>query len=149
MVFSGRARHPCPGRDIELVDVGGWMSNCDEVIDTKTDFLVLTEHRLIPARVRAEGKRLRSRNVASLWTPACQESSHVDHAGVGLVSLRGASLTPAAPCTGDFKSFGRLGRALRCLIPVGEGGVMHLVVVYGFQGAGGDSDKLTLTDGDV
>ena len=67
----GRAGHPGPALDIELVNVGAWLANCDEVLETKADFLILTEHRLVPARARAESKRLRWQNLASLWTPAC------------------------------------------------------------------------------
>ena len=38
-----------------------------------------------------------------------------------------------------------VGRALRTTIPTGKGGVVHLFVVYGYQGAEDDSDQLLLT----
>ena len=62
-------------------------------MDAGLDFLAVTEHRLIPARVRSEWARLRAKGVASVWAPASQDASHVSNAGVGVVSLRGAPLT--------------------------------------------------------
>ena len=38
------------------------------------------------------------------------------------------------------------GRALRCLLPVSSGRLLHLVVLYGYQGADGDVERLSLTD---
>ena len=62
-------------------------------LDAGLDILAITEHRLIPARVRSEWARLRSNGVASIWAPASQDSSHVGNAGVGVVSLKGAPLS--------------------------------------------------------
>ena len=90
MLHIGTASNPGPGLVIELIKVGGWLANCDEALETKADFIMVTEHRLVPARTRSESKRLRSAGIYSLWTPACQDTSHVGHAGVGLVSLKGA-----------------------------------------------------------
>ena len=59
-------------------------------LDTDVDFLAVVEHRLIPARVRSEWSGLRRKDLASIWSPASQVSSHVGNAGVGVVSLRGA-----------------------------------------------------------
>ena len=53
-------------------------------------FLAVVEHSLIPARVRRERSRLKGKGLASIWAPACQDSSHVGIAGVGVVSMRGA-----------------------------------------------------------
>ena len=39
-----------------------------------------------------------------------------------------------------------MGRVLRTTHPNGEGGVVHLFVVYGYQGAEEDADQLQLTD---
>ena len=39
-----------------------------------------------------------------------------------------------------------MGRVLRTTLPTGKGGVVHLFVVYGFQGAEVDADQLLLTD---
>ena len=39
-----------------------------------------------------------------------------------------------------------MGRVLRTTLPTGKGGVVHLFVVYGYQGAEEDADKLRLTD---
>ena len=38
------------------------------------------------------------------------------------------------------------GRALRCLLLVASGRFLHLVVLYGYQGADGDAEQLSLTD---
>ena len=45
-----------------------------------------------------------------------------------------------------FLKFVQLGRVLRCHLPVAGGRVVHLVVVYGFQGASTDPEKLRLTE---
>ena len=38
------------------------------------------------------------------------------------------------------------GRAVRCMLPLGCGRFLHLVVLYGYQGAGREAEKLALTD---
>ena len=38
------------------------------------------------------------------------------------------------------------GRVLSTTLPTGRGGVVHLFVVYGYQGAEEDAEKLRLTD---
>ena len=38
------------------------------------------------------------------------------------------------------------GREVRCLLPLGAGRFMHLVVLYGDQGADADPEQLALTD---
>ena len=48
--------------------------------------------------------------------------------------------------TAEFREFFRLGRAMRVLLPTGDGGVVHLFVVCGFEGSEEDSEKLSLTD---
>ena len=48
--------------------------------------------------------------------------------------------------TAEFKEFFWLGRAMRVTISIGEGGVVHLSVVYGYQGSEEESQKLLLTD---
>ena len=72
----------------------------------------VTEHRLIPARVRSEWARLRSKGVASVWAPASQDSSHVGNAGVGVVSLRGAPLSLPTSATVQLKRFFDCGRVV-------------------------------------
>ena len=97
-LWIGRARHPGPNSTpphlgIEVLNVGGWLTHGDLALDARVDFLAVVEHRLIPARVRNEWSRLRSKDLSSIWAPASQVSSHVGNAGVGVVSLRGASLS--------------------------------------------------------
>ena len=48
--------------------------------------------------------------------------------------------------TPQFQEVFRLGRVLRTTLPTAQGGVVHLFVVYGYQGAEEDADKLQLTD---
>ena len=57
-------------------------------MEARVDFLAVAEHRLIPARVRSEWSRLKRKGLASIWAPACQDSSHVGNAGVGVISMR-------------------------------------------------------------
>ena len=77
---------------------------------------------------------------------ASQDSSHVGSAGVGVISLRGASLSLPTFATAQFKRFFDCGRVVRCLVSLGFGRFMHLVVLYGFQSADSDAEQLSLTE---
>ena len=46
----------------------------------------------------------------------------------------------------SFKEFSRIGRAMRVILPLGNGGVVHLFVIYGYQGAESDPEKLQLSE---
>ena len=87
------------------------------------------------------GHQLRKAGLRWVWAPACQ-----DHAGVGVVSLHCAPSSDPSLITPEFKEFFRLCGAVRATIPAGIGGVVHLSVVYGYQGVEEDSEKLRLTD---
>ena len=115
-------------------------------MDTGVDFLAVVEHRLIPARVRSEWSRLKRKDLSSIWAPASQVSSHVGNAGVGVIGLRGASLSLPTFATAQFRRFFDCGRVVRCMVPLGFGRFMHLVVLYGFQGADSDAEQLSLTE---
>ena len=93
---------------------------------------------MIPARVRSEW--------SSIWAPASQDSSHVGNAGVGVVSMRGAPLALPTFAIAQFKRFFDCGRVVRCMLPLGFGRFMHLVVLYGFQDADTDAEQLALTE---
>ena len=121
--WARRARHPGPLSQpqhvsLEFHNVGGWLTHGDLALDAGVDFLAVAEHKLIPARVRCEWSRLRSKGISSVWAPASQDSSHVGNAGVGVVSLRGAPLALPTFATALFKSFFDCGRAVRCLLPL-------------------------------
>ena len=150
LLWIGRARHPGPVGggvlSLEALNVGGWLTHGDTALDTNADFLAVSEHRLIPARVRSEWAGLRRKGIHSVWAPASQEGSHVGHAGVGVVSLKGAPISMPSFATSAFRQFFELGRLVRCVLPLGNGRVMHLVVVYGYQGADDDAEKLSLTN---
>ena len=73
--------------------VGGFLTHGDYVLDTDADFVAIVEHRLVPARARSEGKKLLHAGVRSVWALASLEEGHVGHAGVGVVSLRGAPIS--------------------------------------------------------
>ena len=98
---------PCPSHQvgIEFCYVGGWLTHGDLALEVKVDFLAVAEHRLIPARVRSEWSRLRKKELASVWAPASQDSSHVGNAGVGVVSLRGAPISLPIFATASFGGF--------------------------------------------
>ena len=72
------------------------------VLETQVDFIAFVEDRFIPARVRGEWARLRAKGLVSVWAPASQESSHVGRAGVGVISLRGASVSLPTFATAQF-----------------------------------------------
>ena len=143
---SSRAFLFSPIWGLEFHNVGGWLTHGDLALDTGVDFLAVVEHWLIPARVRSEWSRLRKKDLASIWAPASQVSSHVGNAGVGVIRLRGASLSRPTFATAQFKRFFDCGRAVRCMVPLGLGRFMHLVVLYGFQGADSDAEQLSLTE---
>ena len=46
----------------------------------------------------------------------------------------------------SFKEFFRIGRAMRVVLPLGNGGIVHLFVIYGYQGAESDPEKLQLSE---
>ena len=144
MLHIGRARHPglgprvsIPGElSIEFADVGGWLTYGDLAMDSCAQFLAVVEHRIIPSRARSVGHQLRRG----------QDTFPGGHAGVGVVSLGGAPLALPSFVTPEFREFFSLGRVLRTTLPTGKGGVVHLFVVYGYQGAEDDAEKLRLTD---
>ena len=107
-------------------------------LESKAHFLAVAEHRLVPTRARIT-TQLRKTRRSSVWAPTCQDVTPGGHAGVGVISL---------PTLFDpsFKEFFRLGRALRVVLPLENGGIAHLFVIYGYQGAENDPEKLTLTD---
>ena len=102
------------GVSVELFNVGGWPTDGDFALEVGTGFLAVVEHRLIPARVRGEWSRLRRGGVSSIWAPACQDTSHVGNAGVGVVSSRGAPLSLPTFATAQFQRFFDCGMAVRC-----------------------------------
>ena len=53
-------------------------------LETQTDFLAVTDHRLILSRARDEWSRLRQKGIQSVW---------------GIISLRGALVTQLAYAT--------------------------------------------------
>ena len=57
----------------------------------------------------------------------------------------GSSVLGGAP-TAQFERFFDCGRAVRCMLPLGRGRFSHSVVLYGYQGADRDAEKLALTD---
>ena len=136
----GRARHPgpdprsfTPGQlSIEFVNVG-WLTHGDLSLDSCAQFLAVAEHRLIP---------LRKAGHHSVLALACQDRVAGGHAGVGVVSLDGAPLSLPSFVTPQFQKFFWLGQVLRTTLPTAQGGVVHLFVVYGYQGAEEDAEKL-------
>ena len=102
LLWIGRARHPGPVGggvlSLEALNVGGWLTHGDTALETTADFLAVSEHRLIPARVRSEWAGLRRKGIHSVWALASQEGSHVGHAGVGVVSLKGAPVSMPSFC---------------------------------------------------
>ena len=142
MFHIGRARHPGPGpRDItpgqlsvEFLNVGGWLTSGDLALDSCAQFLAVAERRLIPSRARFVSHHLRRAGHHSIWAPACQDRIAGGHAGVGVISLGGAPLSLPSFVTPQFHVFFKLGRAMRTTLPTLQGGVVHLFVVYGYQG---------------
>ena len=72
--------------------------------------------------------------------------SNVGNAGVGVISMRGAPVSLPTFTTAQFMRFFDYSRAIRCMLPLGAGRFMHLVVLYGYQGADTDAEQLALTE---
>ena len=70
----------------------GWLTSGDVALDSCAQFLAVAEYRLIPSRARSVCHQLRRAGHYSVWSPACQDQVAGGHAGVGVVSLAGASL---------------------------------------------------------
>ena len=61
--------------------------------------------------------------------------------------MRGAPVSLPTFATAQFRTFFfDFGRTIRCTLPLGAGWFMHLVVLYGYQGADSDPEQLALTD---
>ena len=109
-----------------VFNVGGWLTHCDFALEAPVDFLAVVEHRLILARARSECDRLRRKGLASIWAPACQDSSHVGNAGVGVISMRGALVALPTFATSQFKRFFACGRFGVCYLLVFGGSCICL-----------------------
>ena len=118
----------------------------DTALETDADFLAVSDHRLIPARVRGEWPAIRRRGVRSVCALASQEGSHAGHAGVGVVRLREGPLALPTFATTAFRRFFDSGRLIQCASLLVNARRVHLVVVYGFQGADEDAEKLCLSN---
>ena len=104
MLSIGRARHPVPGTSsyppgfsIEFLNVGGWLSRGDLALESSAHFLAVAEHRLVAARARTVTTQLRQARCSSVWAPSCQDVTPGGHAGVGVISLHGATPFSAYP----------------------------------------------------
>ena len=69
----GEFLFPSNNLDVEVFNVGGFLTHGDYVLDTDADFVSVVEHRLVPARARSECKRLLQAGVRSVWAPASLE----------------------------------------------------------------------------
>ena len=91
----------------------------DLALESTAHFLAVAEHRLVPARARTVTTQLRQARRSSVWAPSCQDVTPGGHAGVGVISLHGASLSLPTLFDSSFKEFFRVGRAMRVVLPLG------------------------------
>ena len=129
--------------------MGGWVTHGDLVLEAHVDFVAVVEHwsRLLSKGLTTiSWTRLQAEVCASVSAPASQDSSHVGNAGVGVIGMSGAPVSLPTFVTAQFKRFFDYGRAVRCMLPLGSGRFMHLVVLYGYQGADTDAEQLALTE---
>ena len=105
-----------PGQlSIEFANIDGWLTSGDLALDSCAQFLAVAEHMLIPSR--SVSHQLRKAGHQSVWAPACQDRI-AGNAGVGVVSLGGASLSLPSFVTPQFKESCRLGRVCEPLFPL-------------------------------
>ena len=119
----------------------GWLTHGDMAMEAHVDFLAVIEHRLISARVRCEWARLKGKGMSSVWAAASQDSSHVGHAGFGVVSLRGAPVALPTFATAHFRRFFSIVRVLCvacCLL--GAGRLKYLLFCMAIKGADTDAE---------
>ena len=126
---------PIPsGFSIEFLDVGGWLSTGDLAsgVQGPLSWLLLNTvlSQLGPDNVTTQFRKARR---SSVWAPSCQDVTPGGHAGVGVISLHGAPLSLPTLSDPSFKEFFRIGRAMRVILPLGNGGVVHLFVICGYQ----------------
>ena len=153
MLSVGRVRHPGPctssypsGFSIEFLNVGGWLSRGDSALESTAHFLAIAEHRLVPARARTVTTQLRQARRSSVWAPSCQDVTPGGHAGVGVISLHGAPTFSSHPFRPFLQGVLSHWSCYEIILPLGNGGVVHLFVIYGYQGAENDPEKLQLTE---
>ena len=140
MLSIGGARHPGPC-------TSSYPSGFSiEFLESTVHFLAIAEHRLVPARARTVTTQLRQARRSSVWAPSCQDVTPGGHAGVGVISLHGAPLSFPTLFDPSFKGFFRIGLALRVVLLLGNGGVVHMFVIYGYQGAESNPEKLQLSE---
>ena len=65
---------------------------------------------------------------------------------MSVVSLKGAPLSFPSFVIAAFRGLFTLCRLVRCVLPIGQGWVVHLVAICGNQDAEDDAEKLGLTD---
>ena len=101
---------------------------------------------LILAWVGGEWSRLRAEGISSAWALASQGSSRVGNAGVEVVSLEGAPPLLPTIATAQFRFVFDQRRAVGCLLPLGNGRFVHVLVLHGVQGAECNAEQLGLAD---
>ena len=97
----------------------------------------------LPSRGLVLGRRSASFRVVKLGGRRVRKArgsaaDSVDAADVFL--YRDSSIAPLLDMRRRFKA------VMRCMVPLGFGRFMHLVVLYGFQGADSDAEQLALTE---
>ena len=109
---------------------GGWLSGGDLALESEAHFSAFAEDRLVPARARNVTTQLR-KGIIRVW---------------GVNTLHDAFLSLPTVFDSSFKEFFRLGRAMRVILPLGNGNIAHLFVICGYQGAESDPEKLQLSE---
>ena len=124
----------------------GWLSRGDLALESNAHFLAIAEHRLVPARVRTV------HHSASL-SPSLF--------GLGTVFSGCHSWWPcwgwrhqsswrlpfsSHPFRSRFQGVLSHWSCHESVLPLGNGGVVHLFVIYGYQGAESDPEKLQLSE---
>ena len=117
------------------------------MLESKAHFLAVAEHRLIPARARNVTTQLRKARRSSVWAPFLSgRHSQWPCRGRRHQSPWRSPFSSYPLSIPSFKEFFRIGRAMRVILPLGNGGVVHLFVIYGYQGAESDPEKLQLSE---
>ena len=146
MFLFGWARRLLGRSAVEFVNVGGWLTHGDVAIDSCAQFLAVAQHRLIPARVKSVGHQLHKCWISICLDTCLTGSSTGGHAGVGVVSLCGSPLAAPTFVTPEFKGVLQAGSGFEFYPSYWSRRVVHLFVVYGYQGSEEDAENHALTD---
>ena len=125
---------------VEFFNLGGCLANGNLPLESQAHFLVVAEHRLFPVRARSVTTQLRRAGISDVSAPTCQDTTPAD-----IAPPRSSHICCSFLKNHSLNRDVQFGPSCHWV----NGGVAHLFVVYGCQGAENDLDKLFALTGDL